>query len=108
MNQDRTRCSELFILHPSSFILRGLPNFLTLLLLLLLVAVWLRPFADLDFAWQVRTGGQIVDSGSLRIQDNLTYTIAGKQLPDFAWLYEVGLWSVWSIAGYGGLHLLKV
>jgi hypothetical protein len=85
-----------------------LPNLLTLLLLLLLAAVWLRPFADLDFAWQVRTGGQIVETGSLRVEDNLTYTIAGKQLPDFEWLYEVLLWCAWSIAGYGGLHLLKV
>src|SRR5262249_15370711 len=84
-----------------------LPNLLTLLFLLLLLAIYWRPFADLDFAWQVRTGDEIVHTGKLRVEDSFTYTIAGKQLPDFEWLYEVFLWGVWSVAGYGGLHLLK-
>ena len=85
----------------------ALPNFLSLLLLLLLMAVYWRPFADLDFTWQVRTGGDVVRSGRLRVEDTFTYTIAGKHLPDFEWLYEVGLWEVWEVSGYGGLHLLK-
>src|SRR5215470_5509385 len=76
------------------------PNLLTLLFLLL-------PFADLDFTWQVRTGGEIVRSGNLRVEDSFTYTIDGKHLPDFEWLYEVVLWGVWTVSGYGGLHLLK-
>jgi hypothetical protein len=83
------------------------PNLLTLLFLLLLFAIYARPFADLDFAWQVRTGGEVVQGGKFRVEDSFTYTIAGKQLPDFEWLYEVFLWTVWSVAGYGGLHLLK-
>ncbi|MBI1916413.1 MAG: hypothetical protein HYS12_17020 [Planctomycetes bacterium] len=92
----------------SSLALRAkLPNLLTLFFLLLLLAIYARPFADLDFTWQVRTGGEVVQSGKLRVEDSFTYTIAGKQLPDFEWLYEVFLWAVWSVAGYGGLHLLK-
>ncbi len=83
------------------------PNLLTLLFLLLLSAIYWRPFVDLDFAWQVRTGGEIVRSGNLRVEDSFTYTIDGKHLPDFEWLYEVLLWGVWSVSGYGGLHLLK-
>jgi hypothetical protein len=83
------------------------PNALSVLLLLLLLAVYWRPFADLDFTWQVRTGGDIVHSGRLRVEDSFTYTIAGKHLPDFEWLYEVALWVVWTGFGYGGLHLLK-
>jgi len=83
------------------------PNLLTLLFLLLLFAIYWRPFADLDFTWQVRTGGEIVRSGNLRVEDSFTYTIDGKHLPDFEWLYEVVLWGVWTVSGYGGLHLLK-
>src|SRR5438067_10314964 len=83
---------------------RHAPSLLTLLFLLLLLAVYGRPFADLDFAWQVRTGGAIVRTGQVRLPDSFTYTIAGKPLPDFEWLYEVFLWAVWSVSGYGGLH----
>ena len=83
------------------------PNLLSLLLLLLLLAVYWRPFADLDFTWQVRTGGDILHGGGLRVEDSFTYTISGKHLPDFEWLYEVGLWEVWTVSGYGGLHLAK-
>jgi hypothetical protein len=75
---------------------------------LVVFAAWVRPFADLDFAWQVRTGEQIVHSGSLHVKDQFSYTIAGEQLPDFEWLWEVFLWGVWSIFGYAGLHILKV
>ena len=45
------------------------PTFGTLLFALLLFAAWVRPFADLDFAWQVRTGEQIVRTGSLRVEE---------------------------------------
>jgi len=65
----------------------GVPNLLTFFLLLLLLAVYWRPFADLDFTWQVRTGAAVVHNGSLRVQDTFTHTIAGKHLPDFEWLY---------------------
>ena len=45
------------------------PTFATLLFALLLFAAWVRPFADLDFAWQVRTGEQILQTGSLHVED---------------------------------------
>jgi hypothetical protein len=83
------------------------PNLATLLFLFLLAIVYCRPLADLDFAWQIRTGAEVVRDGPLHITDSFTYTIAGKQLPDFEWLYEVTLWGVWSLFGYGGLHLAK-
>src|SRR5688500_11154233 len=84
------------------------PNLSTLILFLVLGAAYRRPLSDLDFAWQVQTGGQIVRTGSLRVYDELTYTIAGKELPDFEWLYEVAVWSAWDAFGYPGLHLLKM
>lgn len=85
-----------------------LPNLLSLALIVLIVGAYLSPFADLDFSWQVLTGKQIVETGSLRVTDLFSYTIAGERLPDFEWLYEVALWIVWRAFGVAGLKLLKL
>jgi hypothetical protein len=66
------------------------------------------PFSDLDFAWQIRTGERIVQSGSLQPAESFSYTIAGEQVPDFEWLYEVILWLVYSGFGFGGLKFLRI
>jgi hypothetical protein len=83
------------------------PNALSVLLLVLLAVNYFSPFADLDFAWQIRTGERIAATGSLRPPDAFTYTIAGQNVPDFEWLYEVILYGVWTALGFGGLKLLK-
>jgi hypothetical protein len=85
-----------------------LPSLLTILLVILLVACYYAPFADLDFSWQIRTGASIFHTGQLRPPDSFTYTIAGQQVPDFEWLYEVILWAVWSAFGIGGLKFLRL
>jgi hypothetical protein len=83
------------------------PNALSFLIVVLLAVNYFVPFADLDFAWQIRTGERIVATGSLRPPDAFTYTIAGQSVPDFEWLYEVILYGVWTALGFGGLKLLK-
>ncbi len=83
------------------------PNALSLLLLLLLGANYFSPFGDLDYTWQIRTGEQLIRTGQLRLADTFTYTIAGREVADFEWLYEVVLWGVWNAFGYGGLKLFK-
>jgi hypothetical protein len=85
----------------------ALPNVWSILVVTLLVANYFSPFADLDWTWQVRTGGHIVSTGDLRPADAFSYTIAGKDLPDFEWLYEATLYVVWSLFGHGGLKLLR-
>jgi hypothetical protein len=89
-------------------LLRYLPNFLTLILLLIIAANYFGTFADLDFAWQIRTGEQIIEQGTLLPPDAFTYTIHGKHIPDYEWLYEVTLYGIWSVFGYGGLKFLRV
>jgi hypothetical protein len=84
------------------------PNAVSLLCIVLLAAAYFSPPADLDFTWQIRTGEYIVHTGQLRINDPFSYTIAGRQVPDFEWLYEVGLYGTWSLLGHGGLKLLRV
>src|SRR5207253_3777787 len=56
---------------------------------------------------QIRTGEQIIKTGSLQPVESFTYTLAGQQVPEFEGLYEVILWAVWSLFGFGGLKLLK-
>jgi hypothetical protein len=84
------------------------PNAFSILLIVLLCTSYFAPFPDLDFTWQIRTGRQIVETGQLRPIEAFSYTIAGRQAPEFEWLYEVILWSVWQVLGFGGLKLLKV
>jgi hypothetical protein len=88
--------------------LARLPNLLTCTLIVLIAATYFAPFADLDFAWQIRTGELIVRTGQLRPPESFTYTIAGRSIPDFEWLYEVILWATWSVFGYGGLKLWRL
>lgn len=83
------------------------PNAVSLLFVVLLAATYLSPPADLDFAWQVRTGEQTVRTGELRPGDAFSYTMSGRKVPDFEWLYNVGLYGVWSAFGPGGLRLLR-
>lgn len=84
------------------------PGALSLLSLLMLALVYFSPFADLDYTWQIRTGEEILRTGSLRQPDTFSYTIAGQPVNDFEWLYEVGLAIFWQFLGYGGLRFLKV
>ncbi|MCI0352972.1 MAG: hypothetical protein L0Z53_26420, partial [Acidobacteriales bacterium] len=84
------------------------PNVLTLVLLTLILVNYFGVFADLDWTWQVRTGALIVDMGQLRTPETFSYTIAGTEVHDFEWLYEVILYFVWSLFGLGGLKFLKV
>src|SRR5881396_2629247 len=87
---------------------KRIPNVLSLCVVLLLLVTYFGVFADLDWSWQVRTGGEIVAAQQLRLPDTFSYTIAGTLVPDFEWLYEVILWSVWSLVGIGGLKFLKL
>ena len=59
------------------------PNVFALAWITLLLANYFGTFADLDFAWQIRTGEQIIRHATLRPPDAFTYTIAGQHIPDF-------------------------
>lgn len=85
-----------------------MPNAFSLFVILLLGVNYFGVFADLDWSWQVRTGEQIVQTGSLRTPDTFSYTIDGALVHDFEWLYEVILYAVWHVFGMGGLKFLKV
>src|ERR1043165_7202027 len=84
------------------------PNIVSLAVMALIGANYFGVFADLDWAWQTRTGGLIVEHGTMRLTDQFSYTIDGQLLSDFEWLYEVILWTIWQAFGMGGLKFLRV
>lgn len=85
-----------------------LPNVVSIVLVLLIAANYFTVFADLDFAWQIRTGEQILQQQTLRLPEPFSYTIHGVVVPDFEWLYEVTLYLIWNTFGFGGLKFLRV
>ena len=84
-----------------------LPNGFSLAALGLLASNYFGVFTDLDYTWQIRTGELIVRTGDLQPADHFSYTIAGRHVPDWQWVYDVVLWALWDNLGYGGLRLLK-
>lgn len=85
-----------------------IPNLLTCLIFVLAGANYFAAFGDLDFAWQMRTGERIVQTGTLQPLEAFSYTIGGTAVPDFEWLYEVILYWNWTLFGFGGLKLMRV
>jgi hypothetical protein len=96
------------MLMPTRALIRWLPNGFSVAVIVLMAANYFSTFGDLDYTWQIRTGEIIVRTGNIQPPDHFTYTIAGQELPDFEWLYEVILWFVWDHLGYGGLKLVKM
>lgn len=84
------------------------PNMLSAGVIALVATVFLGPFGDLDYTWQILAGRQIVHNASFRVVDEASYTIAGQTIPDFEWLWEVSLYGIWQCSGYTGLKLLKL
>jgi hypothetical protein len=87
---------------------KRLPNLLSVALIVLLAVTYVVPFSDMDYGILVRLGELIVHTGQLRPPESFSYTIAGRDVPDFEWLFELPLWALWTLFGYGGLKLVKV
>jgi hypothetical protein len=86
----------------------GWPNAFSAIVLLILVCIYLMQPSDLDYCWQIRTGERILETGRVLQPDAFSYTIAGKDLPDHEWLYEVLLALVWRGLGDPGMKLMRV
>jgi isocitrate dehydrogenase len=85
-----------------------IPNGSSLLFGVFLLLAYLPPFSDMDYGVLIRLGERIVHTGQLRPPEGFSYPLAGQDVPDFEWLCELCLWSIWNLFGYGGLKLLKV
>lgn len=73
----------------------------TILLFLGLFAMTLRPVADPDFWWHLRTGQLIAETGIVPHADPFSFTKAGTPWVAHEWLTELAFFGLFKIGGYG-------
>lgn len=71
------------------------------------LAALLAPMPAVDLAYQLRAGGEILDSGAIPSVDTWTYTIAGAPWTDQQWGAQVLLALVQRATGWSGLAILR-
>ena len=77
----------------------------TVIVFLGLVAMAVRPPADTDTWWHLRSGQYIVETGSIPFEDPFSHTVYGKAWIDHGWLAQVGLYLTYRSVGMAGLSL---
>ncbi len=72
-----------------------------ILLFLGLFLMTLRPVADPDFWWHLRSGQMILDTRAIPHSDPFSFTLLGKTWIAHEWLSEVFLYILFQVGGYG-------
>lgn len=71
------------------------------------LAAVLAPMSSVDLAYQLRAGGEIIDTRTVPSVDTWTFTAAGMPWVDQQWGAQVLLAAVHRLAGWTGLVLLR-
>lgn len=79
-----------------------------ILLVLMIVLFSLRKISDADTGFHLRGGEWIIQNGAFPDQDTYTYTVSQNDYIDLHWFFQVILYGVFRIAGYGGLSIYTV
>jgi hypothetical protein len=80
-----------------------------LLVAILFVAIFVmavRPTADTDTWWHLKSGQLMWERGELLRSDPFSHTVAGEPWINHGWLVQVLIWPVYEVLGLGGLALL--
>jgi hypothetical protein len=77
-----------------------------ILIVMALFVMTLRPIADPDFWWHLRTGQLIVQTHSIPHTDLFSFTKAGKPWVTQEWLSELFIYGFFKLGGYGILICL--
>jgi hypothetical protein len=75
------------------------------ILFLALFSMAMRPIADPDFWWHLRTGQLIVETRTIPHADPFSFTNQGKTWIAHEWLSEIFIYGIYWIGGYGLLIL---
>src|SRR5512137_2118101 len=81
--------------------LRDTRRLFVIALFLGLFAMILRPVADPDFWWHLRTGQLITETGSPPRTDPFSYTKFGEPWITHEWLSEILIYRLYQIGDYG-------
>ena len=71
------------------------------------LAATLAPMSSVDLAYQLRAGGEIIDSRAIPSVDTWTFTAAGVPWVDQQWGAQAVLAAVYRLGGWTGLVLLR-
>jgi hypothetical protein len=71
------------------------------------LAAVLAPMSSVDLAYQLRAGGDILDTRAIPTVDTWTFTAAGVPWVDQQWAAQVVLAVIYRLAGWTGLVLLR-
>ncbi len=71
------------------------------LLFLALLILTMRPIADPDFWWHLRTGELIADTHAVPRSDPFSFTVAGKPWIAHEWLSELLMYFLYRLGGFG-------
>src|SRR5512142_2888253 len=69
--------------------------------------VALGPIADGDIYWHLAAGRHMVEQRSLLRADPFTVSAAGCPWTDVHWLFQLGAYAVYAVAGFSGLAVAK-
>jgi len=76
------------------------------ILFLALFSMAMRPIADPDFWWHLRTGQWMVETHAIPHADPFSFTNQGKTWIAHEWLSEIFIYGIYRIGGYGLLILI--
>jgi hypothetical protein len=79
---------------------------LVLVFMLVIFAGAVRSVTDPDFWWHLKTGQQIVESGSIPHTDIYSTVFFGREWVTHEWLSELFIYSIYRVLGLGGLILV--
>ncbi len=73
----------------------------------LTLALALQKIASFDYWWHLRTGQLIAETGAVPKLDPFTFTVLGARWIDIHWLFQVGLYRIFSLGGHDAVVLAK-
>lgn len=80
----------------------------TLIILCLLIVIGLRPLTDPDLGWHLRIGQETWNQLAPPSSDSFSFSLPGHDFVAHSWLFDLGLWLSWSLAGPIGLQLIYI
>ena len=78
-----------------------------ILLFAFAAALTLQQIGSFDYWWHLRTGQLMIETGSVPHADTYTYTAPGSPWIDIHWLFQLGLYGLYSAGGHTGVVIGK-